>query len=202
MGKPATIDEYIAAQPAEVQPLLEAVRETIRAAAPGATEKISWQMPTFWQGENLIHFAAFKNHLGVYPGDLSLAPIEDRLEGKRRTKGAIQFPYNEPVDFELIADITRWHVFCAAGKRENNDDMNTNKMTRTVYSIPYYISSALDGSGLWERYRARPPYQRNDYIGWITRAKREETRKKRLNQMLDELRGGETYMGMGYHAKG
>ena len=83
-----------------------------------------------------------------------------------------------------------------------NYGKNTNKMTRTVYSIPCYISSALDESGLWERYRARPPYQRNDYIGWITHAKREETRRKRLNQMLDELRSGETYMGMEYHAKG
>jgi len=82
------------------------------------------------------------------------------------------------------------------------NDIGTSRMTRPIYDIPDYVSAALDESGLWERYRSRPPYQRNDYIGWITRAKREETRKKRLNQMLDELRGGETYMGMGYHAKG
>jgi uncharacterized protein YdhG (YjbR/CyaY superfamily) len=116
MEKPATIDEYIAAQPEEIRPLLTQVRETIRAAAPEATEKISWRMPTFWQGENLIHFAAFKKHLGIYPGDLSLNPCEDRLAGYHRTKGAVQFPYDKPVDFELIADITRWRLVCVENK--------------------------------------------------------------------------------------
>ena len=73
--KPADVDEYIAAQPDEIRPILEKVRETIRVAAPNAVEKISWGMPTFWQRENLIHFAAFKKHLGIYPGDLSPAPF-------------------------------------------------------------------------------------------------------------------------------
>jgi uncharacterized protein YdhG (YjbR/CyaY superfamily) len=62
------IDEYIAAQSPEVQPLLRQIRETIRAAAPDAVEKISWQMPTFWQNENRIHFAAFKKHISIFPG--------------------------------------------------------------------------------------------------------------------------------------
>lgn len=65
--KPNSIDEYIAAQPEDVQSLMQSIRGTIRAAAPEATEKISWQMPTFWQGENLIHFAAFKNTSGCTP---------------------------------------------------------------------------------------------------------------------------------------
>jgi uncharacterized protein YdeI (YjbR/CyaY-like superfamily) len=80
--------------------------------------------------------------------------------------------------------------------------MDTSKMTRSVYEIPAFVAAALDESGLWECYRARPPYQRNDYIGWITRGKREETRQKRLGQMLDELRIGNAYMGMVYNAKG
>jgi len=74
-------------------------------------------------------------------------------------------------------------------------------MTRQIHQIPDYVTAALDENDLWERYRARPPYQRNDYIGWIVRGKREETRKKRLQQMLDELRGGDAYMGMSYNAK-
>jgi uncharacterized protein YdeI (YjbR/CyaY-like superfamily) len=82
-----------------------------------------------------------------------------------------------------------------------NQDMDTSNMTRALYEIPDYVAAALDESGLWETYRARPPYQRNDYIGWITRGKREETRSKRLTQMLDELRRGDAYMGMRYHAK-
>jgi uncharacterized protein YdhG (YjbR/CyaY superfamily) len=116
-GKIETIDQYISEYPENVQVILQKVSETILAAAPNAKEKISWRMPTFWQGENLMHFAAFKNHLGIYPGDLSLNPFEDRLEGYRRTKGAIQFPYSKPIDYELIADITRWRVAAVEGER-------------------------------------------------------------------------------------
>lgn len=109
---PKTIDEYIDGFPPEVAALLSQVRKTIRDAAPDATEKISWQMPTFWQKENLIHFAASKNHLGIYPGDLSKAPFLERLEEYHTSKGAIQFPFDRPIDFDLIADITRWRVSC------------------------------------------------------------------------------------------
>lgn len=200
-GKMNTIDEYIAGQAPEVQAILHKVRKTIRSAAPNALEKISWRMPTFWQGENLIHFAAFKKHIGIYPGDLSHAQFEERLAGYHRTKGAVQFPFDKPIDYELIADITRWRVACVEGGAKNNIDMDTRRMKRKVYDIPDYIASALDESRLWERYRARPPYQRNDYIGWITRGKREETRQKRLDQMLNELRSGDAYMGMRYNAK-
>ena len=113
---PSTIDEYIASQSDDVRPILKKIRETIRAAAPKADEKISWRMPTFWQGENLIHFAAFRKHIGIYPGDLSLNPFEDRLTGYKRTKGAIQFVYDKPIDYKLIADITRWRVKCVKQK--------------------------------------------------------------------------------------
>ena len=81
-------------------------------------------------------------------------------------------------------------------------ELYTSRMTRKVHNIPDYVSAALDENALWERFGARPPYQRNDYIGWITRGKREETRQKRLTQMLDELRNGDAYMGMLYNAKG
>ena len=66
--KPVTIDEYISIQDETVQPRLYQVRETIRTAIPDAEERISWQMPTFWKGRNIIHFAAFKKHIGIYPG--------------------------------------------------------------------------------------------------------------------------------------
>ncbi|HSA99395.1 MAG TPA: YdeI/OmpD-associated family protein [Anaerolineales bacterium] len=74
-------------------------------------------------------------------------------------------------------------------------------LTRTRYKMPDYIQAALAERGLMEAYRARPDYQQNDYIGWVTRAKREETRKKRLAQMLEELAGGARYMKMKW-AKG
>lgn len=108
--KPDSIDEYISTQAGDVQPLLQSIRETIRAAAPEAVEKISWQMPTFWQGENLIHFAAFKKHIGLYPGGEATTEFADRLADYRTSKGAIQLPYNKPVDYELIADIVRWRL--------------------------------------------------------------------------------------------
>ena len=113
--KPVSIDEYIAAQTEDVQAVLISVRETIRAAAPDSMEKISWSMSTFWQGENLIHFAAFKKHIGIYPGDMTNSPFDERLTGYRRTKGAIQFPLDKPIDYELISDITRWRVACVEG---------------------------------------------------------------------------------------
>ena len=115
-GKISTIDEYIVDQPAEVRETLSKIRETILEAAPDAKEKISWGMPTFWQGENLIHFAANKKHIGIYPGDMTDSPFEGRLEKYRRTKGAIQLPLDKPIDYGLIADITRWRVSCVGEK--------------------------------------------------------------------------------------
>lgn len=105
-----SIDEYIAAQPESVRPLLQSIRETIRMAAPGATEKISWRMPTFWQGENLIHFAVFKNHIGLYPGGEATSEFAERLAGYKTSKGAIQLPLGKPIDYGLITDIVRWRV--------------------------------------------------------------------------------------------
>lgn len=108
--KPGSIDEYIAAQAEDVRPLLQSIRETIRAAAPEAAERISWQMPTFWQGENIIHFAAFKGHIGLYPGGEATSAFAERLAGYKISKGTIRLPLDKPIDYELIADIVRWRV--------------------------------------------------------------------------------------------
>ena len=199
--KAETIDQYIAGQNEEVQPILHRIREVIRAAAPDAKERMSWQIPTFWQGENLIHFAAFKKHISIFPGGEAATFLADRLTEYKTAKGTIQFPLDKPIPYDLIGEIARWRVAAVMDKKKNNNDIDTSKMKRKVYDIPEYIAAALDVNGLWERYRARPPYQRNDYIGWITRGKREETRQKRLIQMLDELRSGDSYMGMEYNAK-
>jgi len=115
-SKPGSVDEYIAGQLAEIQDILHKVRETIKSAAPDAIEKISWQMPTYWQGENLIHFAAQKKHLGIHPGYVDRLPFADRLAGYKTSKGAIQFPYDKPIDYELISDITKWRVACVENK--------------------------------------------------------------------------------------
>ena len=112
--KPTSVDDYIAAQSEDVQPILIKTRDTIRAAAPDAVEKIAWQMPTYWQGENLVHFCAHKKHLGIHPGYVEKLSAEllERLATYKTSKGAIQFPYDKPMDFDLIADIVRWRVSC------------------------------------------------------------------------------------------
>lgn len=109
-NKPNCIDDYIAAQPVNVRLLLQKIREIIHAAAPEAIEKISWRMPTFWQGENLIHFAAFKNHIGLYPGGEATTKFAERLTGYKTSKGAIQLPFDKPIDKELITDIVKWRL--------------------------------------------------------------------------------------------
>jgi len=116
-GPPETVDGYIASKPEDVREILRRVRETIRAVAPEASEKISYRMPTFWQGENLIHFAAFKNHLGVYPGDLGRLPFAEKLAEYRHSRGAIQFPYDRPIPYGLIAEIAACRVGQAEAKR-------------------------------------------------------------------------------------
>lgn len=105
---PKTIDAYIDAQPENVQQILNQVRETIRAVLPDAEERISWSMPTFWKKHNIIHFAAFKNHLGIYPGDKAIVHFAERLTEYKTSKGAIQFQYKNPVPFELIEEIAKW----------------------------------------------------------------------------------------------
>jgi predicted N-acetyltransferase YhbS/uncharacterized protein YdhG (YjbR/CyaY superfamily) len=110
LAAPIDIDEYIAAQPKNNQPFLYQVRDTIRIATPGATEKISWQMPTFWSGQNLIHFAAFKQHIGIYPGADAMEHFAPRLYCYKTSKGAIQFPYLNfgKGQLALISEIAAW----------------------------------------------------------------------------------------------
>ena len=122
-----TIDEYIADQAAEVQPLLRKIREIIRDAAPEATEKISYRMPTFWQGENLMHFAAFKKHIGIFPGGEATAVFTDRLTEYKTTRGAIQLPLEKPIPYDLISDIARWCV--ATVENQNKQKQSARKLT-------------------------------------------------------------------------
>jgi len=103
-----TIDEYISFQPMEVQPLLNKVRDTLRAALPDAEERISWRMPTYWKKKNIIHFAAFKNHIGIYPGDKAMEHFSDRLKEYKTSKGAWQIPYSKPLPLDLITEMARW----------------------------------------------------------------------------------------------
>lgn len=106
--KPKTIDEYISIQEEDIQQILHKVRDTIHAAIPEAEERISWSMPTFWKKQNIIHFSAHKNHLGVYPGSEAIEHFSEQLVEYKSSKGAVQFPYNKPIPYELIAEIAKW----------------------------------------------------------------------------------------------
>lgn len=102
------MDEYIAAQSEEVREYLKEIREALCAALPEAEERISWSMPTYWQGHNIIHFAGFKKHAGLYPGPEAVEAFSERLKEYKTSKGTIQLPYNRSVPVELISDIARW----------------------------------------------------------------------------------------------
>ena len=105
-----SIDEYIAQFPADVQGKLIEFRRVIIKAAPDATEKISYGMPTFFLHKNLVHFAAFKNHIGFYPAPSGIEAFKDELTAYKTSKGAIQFPIDKPLPLDLIARITAFRV--------------------------------------------------------------------------------------------
>ncbi len=103
-----TIREYIDGQDESIRPRLNAVYDTIRAAIPEAEERLSWGMPTFWKGSNIIHFAPAKKHIGLYPGAEAVAFFAPLLTEFKTSKGAIQLPNNRELPLELIAEIARW----------------------------------------------------------------------------------------------
>lgn len=108
-GKPEpSIEAYIAAQPEEIRGLLSTMHQTISVVLPESEQRMSWGMPTYWKGSNLVHFAAHANHVGLHIGSDVLARFQDRLRSFKTSKGAVQFPYNKPIPFDLIAEIARW----------------------------------------------------------------------------------------------
>lgn len=121
---PATIDEYIAASPPEVQEILQQIRATIREAAPEAEEKISYRMPTFFLHGNLVHFAAHTGHIGFYPEPSGIEAFKDELAGYKQSKGAVQFPLGQPIPYELIRRITEFRV------QENLERAKTKRKSR------------------------------------------------------------------------
>jgi uncharacterized protein YdhG (YjbR/CyaY superfamily) len=101
-----TIDEYIETFTKDVQSILEKTRETIRKAAPGAVEAISYQIPTFkLNDKNLVHFAAFKNHIGFYPTPSGIEAFKKELSQYKAANGSVQFPLNRPIPYDLLEKI-------------------------------------------------------------------------------------------------
>ena len=118
---PSTIDEYIRGYPRDVQKKLSDLRATIRKAAPDAVEKISYRMPTFFQRKNLVHFAAYDHHIGFYPAASGIAAFKDEMTEYVTSKGAVQFPIDEPLPLDLVTRVVKFRVAenearAAAGK--------------------------------------------------------------------------------------
>ena len=113
-----TIDEYIAAFPPEVQQILEKIRRTVRAAAPDAEEVISYRIPAFKQNGILVYFAAFKNHIGLYPTAAGSAQFRKELSRYKCGKGSVQFPLDEPIPYALIAKIVKYRVQASRAKAD------------------------------------------------------------------------------------
>jgi uncharacterized protein YdhG (YjbR/CyaY superfamily) len=109
-NKIQTIDEYIRAFPKDIQKILEKIRQAIKEAAPGAEETISYQIPTFKFHGNLVHFAAFKNHIGLYPTPGSLEKFKKEFSVYKTSKGSVQFPIDKPIPLRLIQKIVRYRV--------------------------------------------------------------------------------------------
>jgi uncharacterized protein YdhG (YjbR/CyaY superfamily) len=110
MKQPNSIDEYIGNYPEEARELLEAVRQTIRTAAPEASEKISYGIPTFYLNGNLVHFAAFKDHFSFFPTSSGTKAFASELDQYDTTKGTIRFPLDKPLPHDLIRRIVEYRV--------------------------------------------------------------------------------------------
>lgn len=107
-GKPETVEEYIEAQEETVRPRLREIRDILRKALPEAEECISWSMPTYRKGRNIIHFAAAKKHIGIYPGGEATTVFAEELAGMDVSKGTIRLPHDQEIPASLIDKIARW----------------------------------------------------------------------------------------------
>ncbi|HML23884.1 MAG TPA: DUF1801 domain-containing protein [Aggregatilinea sp.] len=115
---PQTIDEYIAQFPDAIQERLHSIRQAVHDEAPAAQETIKYQMPTFTLNGNLIHFAAFKHHIGLYPTPTGIDAFEDDLAPYKKSKGAVQFPLDQPLPLPLIRKIVAFRVQEQAQKKK------------------------------------------------------------------------------------
>jgi uncharacterized protein YdhG (YjbR/CyaY superfamily) len=117
-----TIDDYINSFPKDIQGLLEQIRLTIKNAAPEAIETINYKMPTFQFNGNLVHFAAYKQHIGFYPAPSGIEAFKKDLSKYKWAKGSVQFPLDKPIPLDLIAEIVKFRVI-------ENSEKNNRKQT-------------------------------------------------------------------------
>lgn len=119
MKQAVNIDSFIADFPAEMQVILQELRALIHREAPGCTEDIKYGIPTFVLNGNLVHFSAYKNHIGFYPGASGIATFGNKMKQYKLSKGTVQFPLGQPLPFDLIAEIVRFRVGENLAKKVN-----------------------------------------------------------------------------------
>ena len=147
-NKPETIDEYISLYPLEVQELLQKVRMVIKKAAPEAIEAIKYQLPTFVLNGNLVHFGAFKNHIGFYPAPSGISVFKQELSVYESGKGSIQFPMDGEIPYDLISKIVKFRV------QENLEKVKTKtkKISANIDAFPDSLGApakrALENNGI------------------------------------------------------
>lgn len=105
-----SFEVYFQQFPEDIQEILHKIRQVIQEAAPDATEKFSYQMPTFFLNGNLVHFAAYKKHIGFYPTPSGIEAFIDQIKAYKYAKGSVQFPLNQPIPYKLISDIVTYRV--------------------------------------------------------------------------------------------
>jgi uncharacterized protein YdhG (YjbR/CyaY superfamily) len=125
--KPDNMDDYISSFPKETQIILEEIRSVIRKAAPKAEEAISYGIPTFKLNGNMVHFAAFKNHIGFYPTPTGIKEFENELSMYKQGKGSVQFPLNKPMPLNLISSIVKYRVKINKERAANKPNKKNEK---------------------------------------------------------------------------
>lgn len=116
---PTTVEEYIQGFPEQIQGIMQEIRTIVKEEAPGTQEKISYGMPTFLYKGILVHFAAYKNHIGFYPTPSGIAKFEEQLKPYKHAKGSVQFPLSKPIPYDLVRKMVRVRV-----------EENSNKMKK------------------------------------------------------------------------
>lgn len=198
------VDEYINSAQPFAQPILIHLREVIHKALPEVEETIKWGSPCFDHKGTICMISAFKEHCTMGFFKEKLMPdlqkyLKDHVidkESAMGTWGRIEKLDNLPPDEKIMLWVKE-----AAELNEKGIKIKKISKPRKKYPMPDDIAHTLESNNVLEAYNSRPPYQKNDYIGWITSAKQEETRQKRLEQMIDELKKGNVYMKMKWNNK-
>lgn len=197
--KITTVDAYLKAVPGDLRKLLVPVRAAILAAAPGVTEKIAYHVPYYSLGRPLIAWKANTDCVSLIAMSREvLMTLEKELAGYELSGTTIHIYPGTPLSQSVVKKIVKLRL--AENAARNVAGQAPRVSQRRRYPMPVAVKEALIEARLMADYQARPAYQRNDYLMWISQAKQPATKLKRLRQMLAELKKGGVYMKMRHPA--